>query len=352
MGDQNDEPKAAAPAWQTTAPPTATDETEQSKTAPTSTLEQARKFLRDPAVQEHSAEQKTEFLKTKGVSDADIEIILREAAQEAQPEPPQPPTQQTQASASNPVPIEPRSEPAKPLPAAAEPKEDRPPIVTYPEFLTKPVRPPPLMTVNGFLNTLYGFAGLSTLVYGTSKFVLEPMVQSLTDARVELHDAAKTDLSKLIEKLEAVVSEIPAAPKKEVERDDDDDKSSYDDPTELFHRDVGVQTSLPSTPAEPAAPAAETAGEKQARQLEKLVASAKEVNDGMAGETESFEEVKKDMEKFTQYIQELTYPNLSLGGAMFGGSREPDDEIKKAKENVRRIKGVMLTTRSFPGSTR
>lgn len=92
MGDQNDEPKAAAPAWQATQPPTATDETEQPKSEPPTTLEQARKFLQDPEVQKHSPEQKAEFLKTKGVSDGDIEIILREAAQETQPEPPQTPT--------------------------------------------------------------------------------------------------------------------------------------------------------------------------------------------------------------------------------------------------------------------
>lgn len=91
MGDQNDEPKAAAPAWQATPPPTTADETEQPKSETPTTLEQARKFLQDPEVQKHSPEQKTEFLKTKGVSDSDIETILREVAHDAQPEPPQTP---------------------------------------------------------------------------------------------------------------------------------------------------------------------------------------------------------------------------------------------------------------------
>jgi len=91
MGDQNDKPKAAAPAWQAPQPPTATDETQQPKTEPPTTLDQARKFLQDPEVQKHSADQKTEFLRTKGVSDADIAAILREAALEAPPEPPQTP---------------------------------------------------------------------------------------------------------------------------------------------------------------------------------------------------------------------------------------------------------------------
>ena len=146
-----------------------------------------------------------------------------------------------------------------------ERKEDRPPIVTYPEFLTKPAQPPPLMTANGFLNTIYAFGGLSTLLYGTSKFVVEPMVQSLTEARISLHDSAKQDLEKLVDKLESIVSEIPAAAKKnqlvhtggagrDGEEDNDDAKSSYEDPAELFHRDIGVQTSLPSSPVDPTAP--------------------------------------------------------------------------------------------------
>ena len=90
MGESDVEPKASAPAWQTVQPPAAINKTEEPKPEPTATLEQARKFLKDPEVQKRSDEQKTEFLKTKGVSEADIEAILREAAQEAQPEPPQP----------------------------------------------------------------------------------------------------------------------------------------------------------------------------------------------------------------------------------------------------------------------
>ena len=73
------------------------------------------------------------------------------------------------------------------LPSTPAKQTDQPPIVTYPEFLTQPSKPPPLMTMTTFLNTLCAFGGLSTLIYGTSKLVLAPMVDSLTDARLELH---------------------------------------------------------------------------------------------------------------------------------------------------------------------
>ena len=46
--------------------------------------------------------------------------------------------------------------------------------MTYPEFLTKPTRPPPLVTRDGIFNTLYAFAGLSTALYGVSKFIVAP----------------------------------------------------------------------------------------------------------------------------------------------------------------------------------
>lgn len=31
--------------------------------------------------------------------------------------------------------------------------------------------------------------------------------------------------------------------------------------------------------------------------------------------------------------------------------KEPEDEIKKAKDGIRRVKGVLLSTRNFPAST-
>ncbi len=222
------------------------------------------------------------------------------------------------------------------------------------------------MTVNGFLNTLYAFGGFSTLLYGTSKFVLEPMVHSLTEARVSLHDTAKQDLAKLVEKLESVVSEIPPS-KQDVSsglladdgyHDDDDGRSSYDDPTELFHRDIGVQTSLPSSPLDtmpPQLPTAEKPSAQQARRLAELVASVKSVSDGLVGQNESFDDVKTLMEGFRDELDQLA---SAQAGSDFGYSygsanrNEPDDEIKKAKENIRRVKGVLLSTRSFPASTR
>jgi len=248
------------------------------------------------------------------------------------------------------------------LPNSAITKEDRPPIVTYPEFLTKPTRPPPLMSMNGFLNTIYAFGGVSALIYGTSKFVLEPMVESLTEARISLHDTANQNLAKLVEKLENTVSEIPPTIKKPESAlhgdDGDETSSSYDDPTELFHRDIGVQTSIPSSPIPTSVePQESSLSSKQASRLTNLVSSLKAVQDGIVSQTEDFEVMKVSLDGFRDDLDQMSsasHADFAGGYSLYGGGNrnEPDDEIKKAKENIRRVKGVLLSTRSFPASVR
>lgn len=217
------------------------------------------------------------------------------------------------------------------------------------------------MTMNGFLNTLYAFGGASALIYGTSKYVLEPMVESLTEARVSLHDTANQNLIKLVEKLENTVSEIPPTIKKPepVHADEGDEESSnYDDPTELFHRDVGVQTSMPSSPRPATAiPESQPASTQQATKLTNLISSLKSVHDGLNSQSEDFGDIKASLEAFKDDLDQLStasYTDFSGGYSYYGSSsrNEPDDEIKKAKENIRRVKGVLLSTRSFPTSVR
>lgn len=50
-------------------------------------LEQARKFLQDAQVQNTTPERKAEFLKSKGLSESDIEGLLKEVTQDGRPEP-------------------------------------------------------------------------------------------------------------------------------------------------------------------------------------------------------------------------------------------------------------------------
>lgn len=84
--DKDNEQKvlAAAPA-QPDAQPAAEPAAEQTTTRE-DTLEQARKFLQDAEVQNTTPERKAEFLKSKGLSESDIEGLLKEVTHDGRPE--------------------------------------------------------------------------------------------------------------------------------------------------------------------------------------------------------------------------------------------------------------------------
>lgn len=373
MGDSGDDNKTALPEWQkpTSESPVETRPSSPDTESPV-TLDQARKFLQDEEVRKYPRDKKAEFLEGKGFEADVVERLLQEETENATTQvsyrPHSPPlplnvTHTLPQETSSPSAQIQGPPPAVPQPETLVPKEDRPPIVTYPEFLTKPARPPPLMTVNHFLNTLYAFGSLSTLVYGTSKLVVAPMVDSLTSARVSLHETASEKLGSLVSKLEETVSEIPARSTTHVttesRQDDDDAASEYDDPTELFHRDVGVQTSAPPSPSLGGGDGAEAKGKTedpsqlQEQRLRTLIGDIGSVMTGMEAEGRDYEELKTVMGAFTDQLNEMGYAVNEFVGAAplygYGGrSNEPDDEIRKAKENIRRVKGVLLSARSFP----
>lgn len=391
MGDPEQSKKAAVPEWQRPkAEVAAESESSSSPDDAPVTLQQAKRFLQDDEVRKYPREKKIEFLKGKGLPEAVIQRLLAdevegassqesiEVEQQTVPTPAQPVNVEAEPQ-TLPTPAQPAAVEAEPqtMPTPAQPtaaqqyttaeaREDRPPIVTYPEFLTKPTRPPPLMTVNRFLNTLYAFGGLSTLVYGTSKFIVAPMVDNLTEARISLHGTASDNLTRLVKKLEETVSEIPPTPVPKVVdvHHDEGSTSEYDDPTELFHRDIGVQTSLPPSPnpygqyapssslAAGREEAGETASIKQARRLADLTSSVRDVSKGFVSQSEDYDDIKALLGVFKDELDELSYSMHDFGGGSslygYGRSNEPDDEIKKAKENIRRVKGVLLSARSFP----
>lgn len=216
------------------------------------------------------------------------------------------------------------------------------------------------------------------------------MVDSLTDARVDFHQNASKNLSQLVEKLEQAVSELPPGydsigkavaagnDKKAMSTaiatpPSDDSDSNYDDPSELFHRDIGVQTSLPpSTPSTPSTPdpygennydrgngkkrtlAQET--QHQADRLARIQVGMRQLSHDVTQSAEDLAATKDVLSVFSSDLHSLTYPPESYGVSssyLYGASRnEPDDEIKRVKTSIRSVKGVLLSTRSFPASTR
>lgn len=232
-------------------------------------------------------------------------------------------------------------------------KRDTPPIVTYPEFLTTPPQPAPLVTTNRLLTTLYFFGGFSALLYGTSRYVVDPMAAALTEARHDLATTAQTKIDKLVTKLESAVSEIPAAPHSQL-HPFADESDSDSDPTELFHRDIGIQTSLPNSPytTRPQSPRpAENALTAQTGRLSAITIHVQSLNDAAKSEGEDAAEVKATMDVLKEYLTSLAYttPNYTYG--VYGTQQEKpaeNDKIAELKATIRSVKGSLLSARTFP----
>lgn len=380
MGD-SDESNAQAslvPSWQQVAAEDSGSQTPSSE----SIADRARRFLQDEEVKNSSTDKKIEFLKSKGLEGADINRLLEESSRTTvQPTT----TKTTETQISGPELREIQVSPP-------EAKPDQPPIITYPEFLTKPAKPPPLITASGLVNSLGLVAGFSTLVYGATKHIVSPMVDALNEARIDFYQNTNKNLTQLVEKLEQTVSELPAnyhntagkrttasaaaaGEKQGGDDDDDENDSDYDDPSEMFHRDVGVQTS-PLAPPSPSSatsasglghghghgytsssssPSAEQAQHHTDR-LDRLSVGVRNLATDVIRQAEDLAQTKTVLDLFGSDLHALTYPPESFGMGstyLYGSQRsEPDDEIKRVKQSIRGVKGVLLSTRSFPATTR
>ncbi|KAI2634408.1 peroxisomal membrane anchor protein conserved region-domain-containing protein [Hypomontagnella submonticulosa] len=324
------------------------------------TLDHARMFLRNEDVRKSSIEKKIEFLKSKGFDDAQIQTVLKEVEQDAQAS--NRPTT-TDGSASRNEDVERSSEASRaPETTTRAQPSDAPPIITYPEFLTNSPKPPPLITPSRLANILTISGSIWTLLYGTTRFVVSPMVETLNDARTDYYAHVSEKLGQFVEKLEGAVSEVPykngklVLKSKQKEDAYEDDESTFSDPTELFHRDIGTQTS-------PARSEASFSGNRpshvdkpidaQLRRLTALRASLREVNDMHLRRAEDTADMTALVREIRDEVDKLGAPPLTdftstYGGLGYGRSTEPDDEVKKTKDAIRSVKGMFLSSRSFP----
>ncbi|KAL7948192.1 peroxisomal membrane anchor protein conserved region domain-containing protein [Trichoderma barbatum] len=359
-------PSDGVPKWQLNAPhdeatadaPQSQQESQEDK------LEVARRFLDDEAVKTAPRDTKVGFLKSKGVEDEDIEHLLgglEEAPSSSAKD--STPTDESNQKALQVLeksfaPKQPAAPAPDSTPAGPEPSNsilagsDRPPVVTYPEFLTKPQRTPPLVTTNGLLNTLYAFGGLSALLYGTTKFAVEPMVEKLTNARIDLHETTSSRLDSILTQLESTVSVIPSY--KNSGANAASEATESDDPSEMFHRDVGTQTS--SFPTSSSSQGKDEAQSKlQADRLSKLAKSLKGLTEDFKSQSTDSEDIKVLLDVFRDDLDNMTY---GYHAELFGNfdkrkkKTDSEDEIRKVRDNIRRIKGVLLSARTFPTSAR
>lgn len=347
---------------------------EMSEKARDALREQAQKFLQEPSVRDAPTEQKLAFLKSKGLAENEFEKALDSTDTENSnlnvpisglPSEKQHPT--LSSAVLN------QAEEERPPPPL--PRQNIPPIITYPEFLVQPNRPPPLITARRLLNTAYLATGAAALIYGASRYLITPMVENLTSARHDFADHVNSHLHDLNDKLGEAVSidpeKLPIARlvtlKASKENDITSDAGTSDsDPTELFHRDCGTQTSLEvantttvagSESSDDSPPPDCDAVETQSKQLSRITSLCTDLNTDSSSEGQTAQEISTTIKVLNDYLYSMTYPPNApyvpnVGPFGNESERTTDDEISRMKTEIRGVKGVLLSARHFPSGRR
>lgn len=394
--------RASIPSWQRQSGTAPADQSSSSTSpssddAPATTNRedlqaQAAKFLEDESIRDSPTDRKVTFLESKGLNSTEIDQLLgitRNAeATSTSPTAAESKTQETPSTTSSDqsevTPSSPNTmsqpRPATTTTTPASAPRDVAPIITYPEFLFEANKPPPLVTMDRVLYTIYGAAGLGASIYGASEYLVKPMLATLTSARHELASTAQENLSKLNEKLEKSVTVIPAhLTARKTNSIDDDESNDTDsvtsDPNELFHRDMGTQTSpetsessIAAIEKESKAPDAPTqAVNHHMSRLESIQSQLKEVNDVDKDSSTLEDDLRSKLTDLHHYLDGLIYaapsyssstPSYGLyssttngtDSAAMGVKKSEDEAIAGFKAEIRGVKGALLSARNFPTS--
>lgn len=232
-----------------------------------------------------------------------------------------------------------------------------PPIITYPEFLLRTRKPPPFVTVGNLLTSLYVISGVTATAYGTSNYVVKPMIESLNEARHSLFDTANANLKTLVEKLEQVVSTIPPSVSlsksllrdDDHDDDDDDDDDSNSEPTAWFQRSAATQTcptlSRSTSSIAPEKATSESSMQKQQLRLQMLHDSLSDVLHDHKYRLDTSSKISKQyVDNLQDYLSDMAY------GTTFTPAEFPvgGDPVSRMKAEIRSVKGVLLSARNFP----
>ena len=308
-------------------------------------LDIVKSFLEDPGVKDEPVEKKREFLESKGIAQAMIDQELG-----SRPTPsPQPSINTAEFASFKEASQPPRAQPQPPARIAA------PPIITYPEFLEDARKPPPLTTPMRVLNATYIASAIAAIAYGASTFLVKPMAASLTDARHDFATHGQSKIDELNERLSKIVSKIPEPKSATDAADFDDVESVASDPTELFHRDIGTQTSPPVTPAPSSGAQSEikTTAEKQNDRLSIIKSHLDEMLSGLEAGEQPAKDRLEETNKLRHHLDNMMYrvQTQNVWSTGFGADQKPgsdaDDAIEEVKKEIRGVKGVLLSAKRF-----
>jgi uncharacterized phage infection (PIP) family protein YhgE len=210
---------------------------------------------------------------------------------------------------------------------------------------------------------MYATVGTVAGMYALSRFILGPMHEELGNSRHDFFSHTSEKLGSLSEKLSKLVSSVPAAKSGATEKagyaDNASETSVDSDPTELFHRDIGVQTSPPQSRRHSLsnADSKETTTDALSKQTSRLASLSSQIRQletsrNAIGGNEK--EINDQLDSFSTYLNELMYssPYYSYKNytPSWSSSTAPatNDEFDKFRQEVRSMKGLMLSARNFP----
>ncbi|KAK5164141.1 uncharacterized protein LTR77_010232 [Saxophila tyrrhenica] len=338
----------------------AAEEMSTEETTPTLQLQHMQTFLEDPAVKNAPMEKKRAFFESKGISKEQIDQALN--------------TEQSPLSVNDFESFKQTQDPsavASPPPRQQQQQASGPPIITYPEFLVEAHKPPPLITPARIVNTAYIVSGVAAMLYGASKYLVTPMSDSLTSARHDFATHSQSKIDEMNERLTKLVSKVPAPKAEQPDGTAEDDESVTSDPTELYHRDMGTQTSPP--PSRTSSLSSEAAEKKDPTDhaIKGLDILHSHLSDELARSTtlETANKTRQEsLNKLRSYLDTLMYTNTAYGpmwnssenswsdvgaeGKKEGkdkGKKKEEDVVEELKREIRGVKGVLLSAKRFPG---
>ena len=393
MVDFSGSRRSSIPDWQknhvrsaATPEPSTTHQPSNSTDAPSSDtglLERAKRWLEDASICDAPRERKVAFLEEKGLQGDDIQKLLS-IPDNPEQEPEMKTIHDTASPPRSPVKgpsTTPSMTKTHPDTSLTVPSREVPPIITYPEFLLRPEKPPPLVTFQRLAYAAYGFAGLTALTYGASRYLVQPMLHSMTSARHELADTALQNLETLNSKLESNVSHVPCMSssavlkrKAEGNHGEEDVESIDSDPTELFHRDIATQTSplrsrnssLSSSTSLNHIHRDANTSSTQSNRLSTIQTSLASLLSSSSSSTTSVnttDSLKSAVEDLQAYLDNLQFDHNSFNNSSYDhiypgfeaqkslskkNKTAEDDEAEKFKAEIRAVKGAMLSSRTFP----
>jgi hypothetical protein len=243
-----------------------------------------------------------------------------------------------------------------PPPPPPQQRPNAPPIITYPEFLIDAHKPPPLITPSRVINTLYAAGGISAILYGASKWLVTPMVDTLAGSRHDLLTHSQSKLEEFNLRLSNIVTKVPESKKDNPSLDADDTESVSSDPTELYHRDMGTQTSDFPSQSLAASELKKSPVDHATSVLEILQSHLAEMGDGSDKVGEAHKDRQLTFNKFRHYLDGMVYnmDGLPTWEAAVDGSMNraagtiKNDGIEELKKEIRGVKGVLLSAKRFP----